>query len=70
MVNRSLEARAKANGTTIEQEKTAATRNIPMGRLAKPEEIANMVVFLASEKASFVTGASINVDGGKVSYFI
>jgi 3-oxoacyl-[acyl-carrier protein] reductase len=70
MVNRSLEGRAKANGTTPGEEKEAAARNIPLGRLARPEELANMVVFLASEKASYVTGASINVDGGKTSYFI
>jgi NAD(P)-dependent dehydrogenase (short-subunit alcohol dehydrogenase family) len=36
----------------------------PMGRLASPEEIANIVVFLASERSSIVTGACINADGG------
>lgn len=39
--------------------------NIPMGRFARPEEIANVVVFLCSERASWVTGACINVDGGQ-----
>lgn len=38
--------------------------NIPLKRLAKPEEIANLVVFLASEKASYITGAVVQVDGG------
>ncbi len=36
----------------------------PMGRIGKPEEVANTVVFLASNQASFITGASIMVDGG------
>lgn len=43
-----------------------AGQNIPMGRYGFPEEIANMVTFLASEKASFITGQALNVDGGMV----
>jgi 3-oxoacyl-[acyl-carrier protein] reductase len=37
---------------------------IPLGRLGRPEEVADLVVFLASEKAGFITGATIPVDGG------
>ena len=40
-------------------------QNIPMGRFGRPEEIAAVVTFLCSEQASWVTGASINVDGGQ-----
>jgi len=39
-------------------------RDIPIGRMAQPREIADLVVFLASERASYITGAVIQVDGG------
>ena len=39
-------------------------RTIPMKRLGSPEEVANIILFLASDKASYVTGTNINIDGG------
>lgn len=39
-------------------------RNIPLGRIGKPEELANLVTFLASDVASYITGTTIQVDGG------
>jgi 3-oxoacyl-[acyl-carrier protein] reductase len=39
--------------------------SVPWGRLGRPEEIADVAVFLASERASWVTGACISVDGGQ-----
>lgn len=41
-------------------------KQTPMGRLGKSEEVASMIAFLVSEKASYVTGAAINVNGGLV----
>ena len=38
--------------------------NIPLGRLGKAEEVANLAVFLASDLAEFITGESININGG------
>ena len=43
--------------------------NIPVGRVAKPEEIAAAVSFLASEKAAYITGQTINVNGGMLFSF-
>lgn len=55
---------AAQHGTTVESELAAWERQIPVGRLGDPRELAAMVVFLASERASYTTGASIPVDGG------
>jgi 3-oxoacyl-[acyl-carrier protein] reductase len=43
-----------------------AAANIPLGRFGRPEEIANLVTFLASERSSFITGAAYDIDGGTV----
>lgn len=44
--------------------KETATAQIPLGRFGKPEDIADMVTYLASEKAAYITGQIISVDGG------
>jgi 3-oxoacyl-[acyl-carrier protein] reductase len=50
--------------TLSEQVREAATAQIPLGHFGKPEDIANMAAYLASEKASYITGQVISVDGG------
>ena len=59
-------ARAKAKKTEENTDKIIWdwANSIPLKRLAQPEEIANLVAFLASEKASYITGAVIQADGG------
>ncbi len=57
-------AMAKDSGKTTDEILREFTHEIPMGRFGQPEEIAAMVVFLASHKASYVNGQSILVDGG------
>lgn len=47
-----------------EQIKEKVTAQIPLGRFGKPEDIANMAAYLASEKAEYITGQIISVDGG------
>lgn len=61
-----FEGRAKSQGITPDKVESGIIRGIPMGRLGRPEELANLVVFLGSEMASYMTGVSVQVDGGSV----
>lgn len=58
-----LAADARLSGTGIDEARKKSIARIPIGRMANPEEIANAVLFLASDKASYITGVSISMDG-------
>jgi len=57
---------AERAGVSVEEIRQRTIAQIPMGRYGDPEEFANAVVFLASERASYITGASLQVDGGYI----
>jgi len=57
---------AKERGKSHEEILVEMAKRVPLNRLARPEEIASVVVFLASKQASYVTGNTIQVDGGYV----
>ena len=59
------ERNAQTAGITFAEARRQAEQKIPLGRLGRPEELANVVVFLASEAASYITGQTIVVDGGQ-----
>ena len=61
-----LEAKAKQEERSIEEILEHYDQDIALGRMAKPKEIADVFVFLASESASYITGVSLHVDGGYV----
>jgi 3-oxoacyl-[acyl-carrier protein] reductase len=56
--------RAKLSGKSHEEILADMSKDIPMNRLGGPEEISSLIVFLASNKASYITGTTIQVDGG------
>jgi 3-oxoacyl-[acyl-carrier protein] reductase len=57
-------ARADNEGSTVEEVVDDTTASFPMKRMGEPEELAALVAFLASERASYITGTTIQVDGG------
>ncbi|MHC5078066.1 MAG: SDR family oxidoreductase [Planctomycetota bacterium] len=60
------ERTAEAEGVTAESVHRRWEADIPLGRLASPEEIASVAVFLVSDRAAYMTGTTVQVDGGYV----
>jgi 3-oxoacyl-[acyl-carrier protein] reductase len=61
-----LQKKAKKSKTSIDDVTAEIVTQIPLSRMGNPEELANLVVFLASERASYITGSTIQADGGFV----
>ena len=61
------EAKAKREGRSVEEVAAESTATIPLGRYGKPEEYADVVAFLSSERAAYLTGSVIRVDGGLIA---
>lgn len=64
-VKSGMEAEARFLNISVEQALENALQKIPIGRLARPGEVANLVLFLASDKASYITGTTITMDGAQ-----
>jgi 3-oxoacyl-[acyl-carrier protein] reductase len=57
------QANAQKSGKSVDEVRKASVASIPLGRLGRPEELANLVVFLSSQAASYISGQAITVDG-------
>jgi 3-oxoacyl-[acyl-carrier protein] reductase len=65
-LRQNIAAQAERSATTFEEARRARQAAIPLGRIGDPEDVANMIVYLASERAGYVTGVTVQVDGGLV----
>lgn len=61
------EQKAKRDGKSVADIAAASTASIPAGRYGEPQEYADVVAFMASERASYLTGSVIRVDGGLIA---
>lgn len=62
--DRLVRQRAEAHGVTIDEIERRTVARVPLGRYGEPDEIAAVAAFLCSDRAGFISGTMINVDGG------
>ena len=62
-----IEERAQREEMSLEEAIAIEERRVPMGHLGDPDAVANLVAFLASAKAHYITGTTIQVDGGSTT---
>ncbi|CAF1411758.1 unnamed protein product [Adineta ricciae] len=55
---------AKLRGLTVEENASNSAKNIPIGRTGQPDDVSNVVSFLASKDSDYITGQSILINGG------
>lgn len=65
MVQEVFEKRAPVEGKTPEEYAAELMGAVPLGRMSEPEEIADLMTYLASEKANYITGVTVTIAGGK-----
>ena len=61
-----MQSKSKSSGKSLDEVSKDMQSTIPARRFAEPDEVANAVVFLASEKASYINGVNLPVDGGRL----
>ena len=65
-----IETPATASMLATEESRSSTEKLIPMGRVGQPEDVAPAIVFLASDEARYITGASLPVDGGRSAVLV
>lgn len=65
-----LKVQSERTGTPIEELEKSFLQDIPAKRLGEPSELADLVAFLVSERAAFITGTTIQIDGGQVRFVL
>ncbi len=69
-IKENVAAQVRSTGQSEESVMEEYAAKIPLGRLGEPVELADLAVFLASERASYITGATLQVDGGLIRYIM